>query len=131
VGGENGGRLYLGVDRPVTTICRSRLRNACGCENGPADTSPLIEREGYEDSQGVVTHVPPLHGVAIDEVLRRLQKQPQGAHGDDAADLLTAGSADEEQQERRARKSEDVDSAMQAHERCGPDGLQGTEDQEL
>jgi hypothetical protein len=101
-----------------------------GCENGPADTSQLIEREGYEDSQGVVTDVPPLHGVEIDEVLRSLQKQPQEAHGDDAADLLTAGSGDEEQQECRTRKRQDVDSAMLAHKRRWPDGLQGTEDQE-
>jgi hypothetical protein len=68
--------------------------------------------------------------VAIDEVLRRLQKQPQEANGDEAADLLTAGSGDEEQQECRTRKRQYVDSAMQAHKRRGPDGLQGTEDQE-
>ena len=32
-----------------------------------------IQREGHKDGQGIVAHVAPLYGVAIDEVLQVLQ----------------------------------------------------------
>lgn len=47
-----------------------------------------IQREGRQDRQGIVTHVAPLHGVSIDEMLHALQRQSKEAHGDDDADFL-------------------------------------------
>src|ERR1035437_8452827 len=99
---------------------------------GTTSTPPgeLVQREGRQDGEGVVTHVPPLHGVAIDEVLQVLQRQTQEECADGAPDFLTAVPGEQEQEECCARKGQPVDFAVQAHNRPGPGGLQGPDDQE-
>jgi hypothetical protein len=90
----------------------------------------LVQGKGRDDGEGVVTHVPPLHGVAIDEVLHALQRQTQEECADGAPDFLTAVPGEQEQEECCARKGQPVDFAVQAHNRPGPGGLQGPDDQE-
>lgn len=52
---------------------------ARGLESGRAGAAQVKHREGRQDREGIVTHVPPLHDVAIEEVLQILQRQSEEA----------------------------------------------------
>ena len=81
---------------------------AAHCRKAPAG----VQREGHEGADAIVTNVPPLHGLAIDEVLQVLQRETQEKCADGAPDFLPAVSGKKEQEERCARKSQQVNFAV-------------------
>ncbi len=102
---------------------------ARGLESGRAGAAQVIHREGRHDREGIVTHVPPLHDVAIEEVLQILQRQSEEAHGNDQADFLAAAAGKEQQQERGAPKGEEMEASMMGQNRPRSGRLQGADDQ--
>jgi len=94
------------------------------------DAAQVVDREGREYGQGVVTEVPPFDRISVQEVLGEFQGESESEYGDGTPDRLAAGAGEGEEEECGDREGEPVEFAMEGMNGSWPGGLEGADDQE-
>jgi hypothetical protein len=89
----------------------------------------MVESEGHEDGEGVVTDIAPLHLAPIDQMLQEFQGEAQEEDGEGSLDFLTARAGQGEQQDYGSREGHIMGWPVISLDDAGAGRLQGSDDQ--